>query len=314
MHTPFVPHYPNERKTADGMHEKSESHNRPDLWITGSARGRVSRTGRPEGITDPGRALGRLKTKKARFVMKRNDLKIAAVVALALFTGIRAFAAPASVDSATLKKNVEKAYTKYYDEPIDVTVPQPGTVLLKGDAETFWDKSTIFGIVSRVKGVNRIINNLTVKTDPVPDGILKTDVENQIRSNRTITEPGRILVSANNGLVILSGTVNFYHEAVVAEQVAGWLKGVISVDNQLEVLPPARAETDEHLSGVVGDVLKENFPLEAANVHFAVDRRVLTLSGTVGSLWLKHAIEDDLHGIVGLKEVVNGLAVEPYMP
>jgi osmotically-inducible protein OsmY len=246
--------------------------------------------------------------------MKRNELKITAVAALTLFLGIRAFASPGSVDSATLKKNVDKTYTKYYTESIEVTVPEPGVVLLKGDAETFWDKSTIFGIVSRVKGVNRIINNLTVKTDPVPDEILKTDVENQIRSNRTITEPDRILVSANDGLVILSGSVNFYHEAVVAEQVAGWLRGVISVDNQIEVLPPARAESDERLSGIVGDVLRENFPLEAANVHFAVDRRVLTLSGTVGSLWLKHAIEDDVHGIVGLKEVVNGLAVEPYMP
>ena len=214
----------------------------------------------------------------------------------------------------SLKKSVEKAYYKYYTEPVKVTVPQTGTVQLNGNAETYWDKLNVFSIIAKVKGVIRITNNLSVKTETIPDEMIRSDIENQILSNRTISDPDKIKVKVTNGLVFLTGTVHFYHEAMVAEQVASWWKGVKSVDNQLDILPPSDAETDGNLADVVREVIKENFPQDSKNVEIHLSNLVLTLNGTVDTLWLKHAIEGEVHGIVGLKEVVNNLAVEPYMP
>ncbi len=212
-----------------------------------------------------------------------------------------------------LKKHVEEAYYRYYKNPIAISVNADGVVELKGTVRTYWDRLNIFANISKVQGVTQIIENLVVDTETVPDEIIRDAIMNQYRITRLISEPDKIKVTVNRGLVILDGAVSFPDEASAAEQIAGTNKGVKSVDNELEVIPLAKAESDSNLTAIVQDVLKDQFDASSKNVQVRVEKGIVTLSGTVESLWSKQSIVKQLHSILGVKDVTDHLTVEPEM-
>ena len=212
-----------------------------------------------------------------------------------------------------LKKHVEEAYYRYYQNPISISVNKAGVVELKGTVRTYWDRLNIFANISKVAGVTGIIENLEVDTENVPDDIIRDEIMNQYRITRQIAEPEKIKVNVDRGLVILQGTVSFSNESEAAEQIAGMNKGVRSVDNQLEVVPLVKAESDSNLTAVVKDVLMDQFSESSKKVQVKVEMGIVTLTGTVESLWSKENIVKQVHGILGVKDVTDHLTVEPEM-
>jgi osmotically-inducible protein OsmY len=210
-----------------------------------------------------------------------------------------------------LQKNVEEAYYRYYSDPINITVSAGGVVELKGSLKTYWDKLNVYANIANVKGVTEILDHLTVDTEMVPDDVIKDEINNQLKITHVITEPEKIKVAVTNGLVILTGTVNFFKEATAAEDVAGSYTGVKSVADELEVMPLAKAETDDNLTAVVQDVLKDQFSMSAKDIQVKVAQGVVTLTGATNSLWSKSAIEKQIHSILGVKDVTNNLTVKP---
>jgi osmotically-inducible protein OsmY len=209
-----------------------------------------------------------------------------------------------------LKNHVEEAYYRYYDDPISISVNDEGVVELKGTVKSYWDKLNIFASVAKVKGVTEIIEDLLVVTENVPDNIIKDEILNQYQRTHILTEPEKIKVGVSNGLVILTGTANFYRESVAAEDIAGMFMGVKSVDNELDVLPISKAESDNNLALMVQDVLKDQFQLSSKNIQVNVNQEIVTLTGTTNTLWSKHAIEKQIHEILGVKDVINKLLVK----
>jgi hyperosmotically inducible periplasmic protein len=234
----------------------------------------------------------------------------ASLVAAALSSAAVAFAQPAAQTAADLKKRVEKSYYRTFTAPIDISVSKMGTVLLKGSVNTFWEKYNIYLTVAKVPGVKEVMTDIDVTTDPVPDNIIKDEILNQYRITRSILEPEKITVQVKNGNVTLGGKVNFYKEELIAFDIAGWWRGVKDVDSDIEIIPPARAESDSGLTEIVTDVLKNDFSLGAKKVKVQVVNGFVTLTGTIGDPWLKHSIESQIHGILGVRQVVNQLKVE----
>jgi osmotically-inducible protein OsmY len=236
----------------------------------------------------------------------------AAVVAFFLVSG-PLFSNAQDTAASGLKKHVMEAYYRHYQNPIDISVPEPGTVMLKGGVDTYWDKLNIFAIMAKVNGVTNIINELTVSTDPVPNNIIRDEIMHEYELNRLILEPKNINIKVNDGMVLLTGTVSFYKEARAAEDIASWCKGVKSVDNALNVLSPVKAESDSNLTAVVRDVLKDEFPLGTEKVRASVTQGVVALTGTVENYWLKHSMEKELRGILGVRDVKDQTIVKPQI-
>ena len=217
----------------------------------------------------------------------------------------------AGTSNENLADKIENVINNHYNENFNVTVDNSHFVTITGQVNTYYDKLDLFQIVSKIKGVRDIADNVTVNTPILPDKIIQANIVNELDMVSSILEPNRITVSVDNGEVILGGTVSFYREKLMAETVASWEKGVKGISNNIKVLPSAKAVSDANLKLILHDILHDQFPVEK-NVSFTINNGVVDLNGTVDILYAKRRIKDELSSIIGVKKVINNLQVEPY--
>jgi len=211
--------------------------------------------------------------------------------------------------STDLKTRVVAELQRYYQTPFDITVKEEGFVIIEGKVPSYWDKRNVFAIVSRVPGVRKISNRLLVDTELTADNIIKSEIENELERSRMIADPSNIEVTVSNGVVVLRGTAHFRREAVVAEDIASWQRGVKGVVNEIKVLPPEKAVSDENLTTVLRNMIKRFFPLESDNVHVQVKQGKVVLTGKVKTLWARNEIEKEVRRVQGVREVDNKLEI-----
>jgi osmotically-inducible protein OsmY len=208
-----------------------------------------------------------------------------------------------------LQDRVMAELARYYVTPFDITIKDEGFVIIEGKVPSYWDKRNVFAIVSRVPGVRKISNRLLVDTDLVADNIIKSEIENELERSRMIIDPSDIEVSVTNGVVLLRGTVHFRREAVVAEDIASWQRGVKGVVNEITVLPPEEAVSDENLTVALNNMIRRFFPLEGKDMYVKVNNGKVILTGTVRTLWARNEIEKEVRRIQGVREVDNRLEI-----
>jgi osmotically-inducible protein OsmY len=239
---------------------------------------------------------------------KNNFLKIFSVFFISLlFSGVSF----AITSNENLANKVENVINNHYNSNFDVTVDNNHFVTITGQVNTYYDKLKLFQIVSKIKGVRDVTDNVTVNTPILPDKIIQANIVNELNMVSSILEPNRITVSVDNGEVILGGKVSFYREKLMAETVASWEKGVKGISDNIKVLPSAKAVSDANLKLILHDILHDQFPVEK-NVSFTINNGVVDLNGTVDILYAKRRIKDELSSIIGVKKVINNLQVEPY--
>lgn len=239
---------------------------------------------------------------------KNIFLRLFFVLLFSLFISGLSFAL---TSNENLANKVENVISNYYNRKFDVTVDDNHFVTITGQVDTYYDKLRLFQIVSKIKGVRDIEDNVTINVPILPDKIIQANIVNELNMVSSILEPNRIIVSVDNGEVILRGTVSFYREKLMAETVASWEKGVKGISNNIKVLSPAKAVSDANLKIVLQDILNDQFPVEK-NVSFTVSNGVVDLNGTVDILNAKRRIKDEFSSIIGIKKVINNLQVEPY--
>lgn len=239
---------------------------------------------------------------------KNIFLRLFFVLLFSLFISGLSFAL---TSNENLANKVENVISNYYNRKFDVTVDDNHFVTITGQVDTYYDKLRLFQIVSKIKGVRDIEDNVTINVPILPDKIIQANIVNELNMVSSILEPNRIIVSVDDGEVILRGTVSFYREKLMAETVASWEKGVKGISNNIKVLSPAKAVSDANLKIVLQDILNDQFPVEK-NVSFTVSNGVVDLNGTVDILNAKRRIKDEFSSIIGIKKVINNLQVEPY--
>jgi len=211
--------------------------------------------------------------------------------------------------------------SRYYAADVNVSVRDNGWVNLTGQVKSLYDKDRIYEIASHVHGVKRITNDINVAAGTVPDntdaGILPDDMIRQnilysIKMDAAIDQPQKIKVNVDNHLAILSGTVDFYREKLLAETLASQVLGVEAIQNDIKVVPINQAFSDTDIKAALESVLRNEFPLENYNnINISVGNGFVTVSGVVSSLWVKNNIEDEFAGIGGVAGVFNKLKVKP---
>jgi osmotically-inducible protein OsmY len=116
-------------------------------------------------------------------------------------------------------------------------------------------------------------------------------------------------VTANDGVVTLTGFVDSYAEKLAAERVAKRIRGVRAVANDITVRQMV-GRTDADIAHDAVVCLK-NRPDLGETVQVAVHRGHLTLTGQVEWLLQKEAAERAVKHVRGLLGVFNHITVKP---
>lgn len=121
-------------------------------------------------------------------------------------------------------------------------------------------------------------------------------------------------VTADDGVVTLSGHVRTYVEKRAAEQAASRVKGVRGIAEKVEVrLPWDVKHDDEAIAAAALDHLRWNSSVPHDAVTVKVEKGWVTLHGTVEWHYQKDAAEDAVRGLHGVTAITNSIALKPQV-
>lgn len=125
-------------------------------------------------------------------------------------------------------------------------------------------------------------------------------------------EASRIGVEVGDGIVTLSGHVCSYAEKLNAEQAAQRVAGVKGVALELKVALPGEAEhSDAELAKRVISALEWSISVPRDAVKVRVEGGWITLTGDVDWAYAREAAASCVRSLIGIKGVVNNIAVHP---
>lgn len=194
-----------------------------------------------------------------------------------------------------------------------------GMVTLEGMVQSPYQMDRAFMDVYVIQNVVDVHNKLKVAWGPnkinapenrLSDTQLSRTIQNQLALNLRIEHPWDIQVQVQRGHVTLNGTVATYQQRLLASRDANdvigvaWISNMISVKavprSDSSIIEDARFNIDADYA-LLGDIIKV----------FVRDGKAL-LTGTVQSYFQKARAENDVGRIVGVKDVVDALDVNPH--
>lgn len=198
---------------------------------------------------------------------------------------------------------------RVYSFNVDVTV-DGGTATLRGTVDNLRARQAAEAAARNTVGVRTVKNELTVRSAENPSD---ATIAQRIRSalvRDPFVDRYQVMTRVEDGVVHLSGSVESKFEKAQAEDIASRMRGVKSVENEIEVTRDARltydpyvdwwdvhshawdtrrdalrppSRTDEEILGAIQYELRWSPHVDAEQVHVEVERGVATLSGTVDS-------------------------------
>jgi len=150
----------------------------------------------------------------------------------------------------------------------------------------------------------------------IPLGLLaSTDTDRRIEdaakasyNYRTVLE-GKVDVSADNGVVTLTGKVADKDQKALAEDTVAGLPGVVSVANRIEIAPPAPEHSDAWIAFQIRALLLAKPHVSAPATTVRVVNGAVTLGGTAESDAQKELTELYARGVDGVTSVTNEIVV-----
>jgi osmotically-inducible protein OsmY len=240
----------------------------------------------------------------------RKNILFLFIIAAGLFLGMTVHAI-AQGSKKDLESRVKSALSSYFMHNLSVSVDEKGVALIKGSVDALYDKLDIYQIVSGINGVTEIKDLVYVNTPTMPDAIIEANIVRTIKDNSVILEPENIAVTVTDGLVFLRGTVSFFKEKLMATTISSWQDGVKGVENEINVLPPLKAMSDENIKSILNDIIENHFPLENGNVSVIVANGDVTVEGEVQGLWGKNHLKEEFLQVSGVKSVADSLKIKP---
>jgi osmotically-inducible protein OsmY len=195
------------------------------------------------------------------------------------------------------------------DDDIAVSV-RDGVVTLAGYVDSYADKWKAERVVSRVKGVRAVVNDLEVKlptrserTDPE---IARAAVE-ALKWNINVPDD-RIIVKVSNGWVTLEGDVDWSYQKEAAERAVREITGIKGITNLIAV----RSRTSPtDLKERIREAFQRAALFDADRITVEVQGTKAILRGTVRSYAEMVEAERAARNAPGITEVENRLTVDP---
>jgi osmotically-inducible protein OsmY len=195
------------------------------------------------------------------------------------------------------------------DEDIAVAV-RDGVVTLAGFVESYADKWRAERVVSGVRGVKAIANDLEVRlpsSSTRPDPEIARAAVDALKWNITVPQD-RIKVKVEKGWVTLEGDVDWYFQKEAAERSVRYLTGVKGVTNLITVhVSPTPADVRQRIK----EVLQRGAQFDAEHITVEVDGHTAILRGTVRSYAEMRDAERAARNAPGITDVRNELTVDP---
>ena len=119
-------------------------------------------------------------------------------------------------------------------------------------------------------------------------------------------------VSAEEGVVTLTGFVNTYAEKLAAERATLKTYGVRALANDIEVKPLFK-KTDTDIASAALNALKERVDVPDEKVKLTVKDGWITLQGNVDWFYQKNAAEFAVKYLSGVKGFTNHILVQPHV-
>jgi osmotically-inducible protein OsmY len=195
------------------------------------------------------------------------------------------------------------------DDDIAVAA-RDGVVTLAGFVDSYADKWKAEQVVSRIRGVRAIANDLEVKlpsSSNRPDPDIARAALDALKWNITVPKD-RIKVKVEKGWVTLEGDVDWYFQKEAAERSVRYLTGVKGVSNLITV--KART-TPSDVKQKIKETLGRAAEFDADRITVEVVGNKVVLRGTVRSYAEMRDAERAARNAPGITEVENRLTVDP---
>jgi osmotically-inducible protein OsmY len=202
----------------------------------------------------------------------------------------------------------------FEDDDIAVSV-KDGVVTLAGYAKSYLDKWKAERVVSHIKGVKAVANDIDVRLpsgSERPDSELARAAVEALRWNVAVPTD-RIRVKVEKGWVTLEGDVDYNYQREAAFNAIRSLTGVRGVTNLITVkVQPAARDVKEKIK----EALQRGAQFDADRIEVEVDGHRAILRGTVRSYAERRDAERAALNAPGITEVENKLIVDPnvYVP
>jgi osmotically-inducible protein OsmY len=145
------------------------------------------------------------------------------------------------------------------------------------------------------------------------DKQLKKDVEDELEFEPSVNA-AHIGVTAQNGVVTLSGHVPSYAEKFAAEKAAKRVYGVKAVAEELEVkLPGGAVRSDEDIAASCVTALKFDYAVPNDKVKVVISDGLVTLEGQVDWQYQKDAAGRAVRYLTGVKGLLNNITLRPHV-
>jgi osmotically-inducible protein OsmY len=138
---------------------------------------------------------------------------------------------------------------------------------------------------------------------------LRQDVLDELEFEPSI-DAAHIGVTANRGVVTLSGFAASYAEKAAAERAVRRVKGVKAIAEEIEVrLPSDTKHADDEIAGRAVNILDWQVGFPAERIGVKVEKGMVTLTGDVDSQYQKTDAEGAIHKLTGVVKVINQIRV-----
>jgi osmotically-inducible protein OsmY len=183
-----------------------------------------------------------------------------------------------------------------------------GVVTLTGHVSTYAEKLAAERAAKRVSGVRAVAQEITVRfahEKRLSDDEIAKRVLNILRWD--VSVPDNVKVTVENGLVTLSGEVDWHYQKVAAEAAIQKLAGIAGVSNIIKLKQPTVKVSD--IKTKIENALKRNAEVEAGGISVTVSDGKVTLNGKVDSWNEWQAVASAAWSAPGVQTVDDRLIV-----
>mgnify|MGYP000249409345 CR=1 FL=1 len=182
------------------------------------------------------------------------------------------------------------------DERVDATritiATNDGIVTLSGNVDDIAAREYAEREAKKINGVLGVINQIIVEAGWRSDADIQLVVRRRILNSVVINSEG-IEVTSVSGKVTLAGEVDSWSEREEAGLLAGGVRGVREVINDLRVLPTA-GRSDQEIKNDAVAALARNVYTTGLPIAVSVRDGVITLKGSVGNAFENPSIRSDV--------------------
>ena len=178
---------------------------------------------------------------------------------------------------------------------------------LDGHVSSYYEKWGAERAAMRVAGVRSIASEIKVDL-PGEGALTDEDIARTAAEHLTtiLLVPETVKVKVTEGVVTLSGIVNWQYQSDEAERVVRPLKGVKVVVNDINVKPAVNTAV---VKADIQDALKRNAAIDSSNITVETFGSTVTLRGQVRSWAEREQAEDAAWNAPGVSEVKNDITI-----